>query len=192
MPSRRIPRIFPATRRRRHYFCTDCDSLQLIGVLRLRSGFAPRSRHSAQDDRLQVLRNRFAPASSGRLRLRNAALYTMSVWFRLVLAVAFVFATILVATAAPPPSEHTAPTFYKDVLPLLQEHCQSCHRPGEVAPMPLVTYQQTRPWAPAIAKAVQSGIMPPWFADPRFGHFSDDPSLNPQQIATLLAWVAGG
>lgn len=58
--------------------------------------------------------------------------------------------------------------------------------------MPLVTYEQTRPWAPAIAKAVQSGMMPPWFADPRFGHFSDDPSLNPQQIATLLAWVAGG
>jgi Copper type II ascorbate-dependent monooxygenase, C-terminal domain len=56
--------------------------------------------------------------------------------------------------------------------------------------MPLATYEQTRPWAPAIAKAVQSGMMPPWFADPRFGHFSNDPSLTPQQIATVLAWVA--
>jgi hypothetical protein len=83
-------------------------------------------------------------------------------------------------------------TFYKDVLPILQDHCQSCHRPGEVAPMSLVTYQQIRPWAPAIVKAVQSGMMPPWFANPRFGHFSNDPSLTPQQIATLLAWVAAG
>ena len=57
--------------------------------------------------------------------------------------------------------------------------------------MPLVTYEQTRPWAAAIAKAVQSRMMPPWFADPRFGHFSNDPSLTPQQIATMLAWVTG-
>jgi len=55
--------------------------------------------------------------------------------------------------------------------------------------MPLVTYEQTRPWAPAIARAVQSKMMPPWFADPRFGHFSNDPSLTEQQIATVLAWV---
>jgi hypothetical protein len=84
------------------------------------------------------------------------------------------------------------PTFYKDVLPILQDHCQSCHRTGEVAPMSLVTYEQTRPWAPAIAKSIQSGLMPPWFADPRFGHFSNDPSLTADQIATLLAWVAAG
>ena len=55
--------------------------------------------------------------------------------------------------------------------------------------MPLVTYEQTRPWAPAIAKAVQSRMMPPWFADPRVGHFSNDPSLTEDQIASLLAWV---
>jgi mono/diheme cytochrome c family protein len=108
------------------------------------------------------------------------------------LIVAFVVATIFAATAASTSSEKASPTFYKNVLPLLQEHCQSCHRPGEVAPMPLVTYEQTRPWAPAIAKAVQSGMMPPWFADPRFGHFSNDPSLSAEQIAILLAWVAAG
>ena len=84
------------------------------------------------------------------------------------------------------------PTFYKDVLPILQDHCQSCHRPRKVAPMPLVTYEQTRPWAPAIARSIQSGMMPPWFADPRFGQFSNDPSLTPQQVATVLAWVAAG
>jgi mono/diheme cytochrome c family protein len=83
-------------------------------------------------------------------------------------------------------------TFYKEILPVLQDHCQSCHRPGEVAPMPLVTYEQTRPWAPAIARVVQSKMMPPWFADSRFGHFSNDPSLTERQIATLLAWVKSG
>ena len=56
--------------------------------------------------------------------------------------------------------------------------------------MPLVTYAQARTWAPAIAHSVQSGMMPPWFADPQFGHFSNDPSLSAQQIATFLAWIA--
>jgi hypothetical protein len=83
-------------------------------------------------------------------------------------------------------------TFYRDIVPILQDHCQSCHRPGEVAPMPLVTYEQTRPWAPAIAKAVQSKMMPPWFADPRFGHFLNDPSLTELQVETVLAWVKAG
>lgn len=83
-------------------------------------------------------------------------------------------------------------TFYRDIVPILQGHCQSCHRPGEVAPMPLVTYEQTRPWAPAIAKAVQSKMMPPWFADPRFGHFLNDPSLTELQVETVLAWVKAG
>jgi hypothetical protein len=82
--------------------------------------------------------------------------------------------------------------FYKDVLPILQGHCQQCHRTREVAPMPLVTYEQTRPWARALADAVQSKMMPPWFADPRYGHFLDDPSLSPQQIATITAWAEGG
>src|SRR5579863_6480772 len=69
----------------------------------------------------------------------------------------------------------TTPTFYKDVLPILQEKCQSCHRPGEAAPMPLVTYEQTRPWARKMATAVEMKMMPPWFADPRYGHFANDP-----------------
>src|ERR1700727_2449034 len=90
-------------------------------------------------------------------------------------------------TAAP-----AAPTFYKDVLPLLQDHCQSCHRPGEVAPMPLVTYEQTRPWARAMANAVEMKMMPPWFADPRYGHFADDISLTEQQIATISKWAESG
>jgi hypothetical protein len=85
-----------------------------------------------------------------------------------------------------------APTFYKDVLPILQDHCQNCHRPGEVAPMPLVTYEQTKPWASAISHAVQMKMMPPWFADPRYGRFANDPSLTEQQISTISAWTSAG
>jgi Copper type II ascorbate-dependent monooxygenase, C-terminal domain len=87
---------------------------------------------------------------------------------------------------------NSPPTFYKDVLPILQDHCQSCHRPGEVAPMPLVTYDQTRPWATAMAHAVGMKMMPPWFADPRYGHFANDASLTDQQIATIAAWATAG
>jgi len=83
-------------------------------------------------------------------------------------------------------------TFYRDVLPILQDHCQVCHREGEIAPMPFVTYEQTRPWAAAIKQAVQSKQMPPWFADPRCGKFANDPSLTPQQIALISAWADAG
>ncbi len=85
-----------------------------------------------------------------------------------------------------------APTFYKDVLPILQDHCQNCHRVGEVAPMPLETYEEARKWAHPIAHSVSTKMMPPWFADPHYGHFADDPSLTDQQIAAILAWVNAG
>ena len=85
-----------------------------------------------------------------------------------------------------------SPTFYKDVLPILQDHCQSCHRAGEIGPMPLVTYEQTRPWARAMAHQVEMKMMPPWFADARYGHFANDASLTERQIATLTAWASAG
>src|SRR5450755_3486823 len=58
------------------------------------------------------------------------------------------------------------PTFTKDVAPILQRHCQTCHRPGEAAPFSMLTYEDTRPWAPTIKMVVTQKIMPPWFADP--------------------------
>jgi hypothetical protein len=76
-----------------------------------------------------------------------------------------VVGSLLLASAA---SAADAPTFYKDVLPILQANCQTCHRPGEVAPMSLLTYEQARPWARAIKNAVVSKQMPPWFADPGY------------------------
>src|SRR5262245_8548586 len=81
------------------------------------------------------------------------------------------------------------PTFYRDVLPILQQHCQQCHRPGQIAPSSLVTYEQVKASAQRIRDDVRSRRMPPWFADPCCGHFSDDPSLTPQQIATISDWV---
>jgi hypothetical protein len=80
-------------------------------------------------------------------------------------------------------------TFYKDVLPILQTHCQSCHRPGEIGPMPLMTYEQTRRWSRAIQQAVETKKMPPWFADPRYGRFANDPSLSTEEIETLARWT---
>ncbi len=82
-----------------------------------------------------------------------------------------------------------APTFYKDVLPILQGHCQECHRAGEIAPFPLVTYQQAGSWADQIKDEVRAKRMPPWFADPCCGKFSDDSSLSPQEIATISSWA---
>jgi hypothetical protein len=81
------------------------------------------------------------------------------------------------------------PTFYRDVLPILELHCQSCHRGGDIAPMPFETCEETRAFAGAIARATQDKSMPPWFADPKVGQFSNDPSLKPAEIRTLAAWV---
>jgi hypothetical protein len=86
-----------------------------------------------------------------------------------------------------PPS--TPPTFYRNVLPILQQHCQRCHRTGEIAPMPLVTYDQVKSWTRLMNQDVHSRRMPPWFADPCCGHFANDPSLTEEQVATIGAWV---
>ena len=84
------------------------------------------------------------------------------------------------------------PTFQKDVLPILQNHCQGCHRPGEIAPMPLLTYTDARPWATAMKAAVVTEKMPPWFADPKYGHFANDRRLTAKDIATLSSWADNG
>jgi hypothetical protein len=83
-------------------------------------------------------------------------------------------------------------TFYRDVLPILQNRCQECHREGQMAPMVLTTYQQTRPWAKAIREAVRTRKMPPWFADPCCGKFSNDRSLTAAERDTLVKWANSG
>src|SRR5260370_24363710 len=84
-------------------------------------------------------------------------------------------------TQTTPPS--WAPTFTKDIAPILQTRCQGCHRAGEAAPFSLLTYDQARPWAKAIKEAVLSRKMPPWFADSHYGKFSNDSSLPRRETA---------
>ncbi len=90
-------------------------------------------------------------------------------------------------------------TFYKDVLPILQENCQECHRAaganfsGMVAPMALTNYDEARPWAKAIAKQVSAKTMPPWFASPeQHGQFELERGLTDAQIETLNRWANSG
>lgn len=104
-----------------------------------------------------------------------------------LLYVSFLLAAL--TSAGTPPG---APTFNKDILPILQTRCQPCHRPGEIGPMPLITYEQTRPWAKAIVEAVKTGKMPPWFSDKCCGEFSTEHVLKPEEISAIEQWVAGG
>ena len=85
-----------------------------------------------------------------------------------------------------------APTYSKDVAPVLYKHCTSCHRAGEIAPMSLMTYSETRPWARSIGARVAAGIMPPWHADARVGEFDNDRRLTELEKDTIAAWVAAG
>src|SRR5262249_55007295 len=85
-------------------------------------------------------------------------------------------------------------TFTRDVAPIVFNKCANCHRPGEVAPMPLTSYQEVRPWSKAIREQVVRRAMPPWFADPHTStlKFSNDRRLSQPEIDTIAAWVDGG
>jgi len=88
----------------------------------------------------------------------------------------------------------SAPTFAKDVAPILQAKCQECHRAGTAAPMSLVSYAETRPWAKSIRQRVITRNMPPWHLDQTVGiqQFQNDRSLSAAEIATITAWVDAG
>jgi hypothetical protein len=103
-----------------------------------------------------------------------------------------VVAFLIGAQACSAVTKIAAPTFYKDVLPVLQKNCQGCHRAGEIGPMAFTDYRGTRPWAKSIKTAVLSRKMPPWFADPRYGHFANDRRLKEDEINTLVSWVNAG
>ena len=104
-------------------------------------------------------------------------------------------ALVVPASATATENESAAadvPTFNADVAPILYENCASCHRKGQVAPMPLTSYPETRPWARSIKAKVVAREMPPWFADPRYGHFKDPLTLSEAEIDTIAAWADGG
>ena len=85
-------------------------------------------------------------------------------------------------------------TFTKDVAPILQRSCQSCHRPHALAPMSFLTYEDARPWARSMKERTALREMPPWFIDKNIGiqYFKDDISLTDEQIATFAAWADAG
>lgn len=107
---------------------------------------------------------------------------------------------LAIALAAPAMgTEKERVTFYKDVLPILQENCQLCHRPagadmgGMIAPMSLMTYQEVRPWAKAVVRQITQKTMPPWHAASQHdGVFSNQRTLTDEEIATIERWVEQG
>ena len=103
-------------------------------------------------------------------------------------------ALILASPAAAQEMSTDGVTFARDVAPILQENCQSCHRPGGMGPMPLVTYEDARPFAPLIRDRVENRRMPPWYIEPGIGvqDFKNDISLSDDQIRTIVSWVDGG
>src|SRR5260370_148565 len=103
-------------------------------------------------------------------------------------------ACFAVIAVSPQVSAQAQVTFTKDVAPILQNHCQVCHRPDTFAPMSLLTYEEVRPWAKSIQSKVSAREMPPWHIDKNVGirHFRNDVSLSDQEIATIVKWVDGG
>ena len=109
-----------------------------------------------------------------------------------VLALALMMAAFVPTAAAA--AEEDVPTFTKDVAPIFQAKCEACHRPGSIAPMSLVTFQESRPWARSIKSRVETRQMPPWHLDKTVGiqDFKNDRSLTDDELATVVAWVDGG
>lgn len=101
-------------------------------------------------------------------------------------------ATILIFALSATSVAASELTFSSDVAPILYEKCVSCHHPGDIAPMSLLTYKDARPWASAIRQAVLTKRMPPWHADPHYGSFENDPSLSQAEIDVIRTWVEQG
>jgi hypothetical protein len=115
--------------------------------------------------------------------------------FTLLLSLAFVIAVATTPMNAGQSAPGQAPvTFSKDIAPIFQKDCQVCHRPGSIAPMSLMTYAESRPWARSIKQKVLAREMPPWFIDKNVGvqHFSNDRSLTDAEIALISKWVDAG
>src|SRR4051794_17358739 len=101
-------------------------------------------------------------------------------------------ASVQLAAQAPAAKAGGVPTFTKDVAPIFYKNCTNCHRPGEIAPMSLLTYKDARPWAKSIATQVGKATMPPWHADPAFGEFVNDRRLSDAERDTIVKWASNG
>jgi hypothetical protein len=126
--------------------------------------------------------------------------HTNAIMFRSALAMLTAAAIVALRFAEPAAQTTSAtgagqqPTFTKDIAPIFQRACQECHRPGSIGPMPLMTYQDARPWARSVKDKVSRREMPPFFIDRSIGiqHFKDDPSLTDQEVRTIAMWVDAG
>src|SRR3989475_13033607 len=100
----------------------------------------------------------------------------------------FLMSVVVVAVMFTPAMAQQQVTFTKDVAPILQQHCQACHREGTIAPMSLLTYEQTRPWAKSIKAKVITRETPPWLMDKNVGirQFNNDISLTDLELAPLV------
>ena len=109
------------------------------------------------------------------------------------LACAALFTALFITAIPSARSDAPAtPTFSRDVAPILFNNCASCHRPNDIAPMSLLTYEDARPWAKSIRQQVATGNMPPWHASQPHGTFSNDRRLSEKDKDTLIRWVDGG
>ena len=114
--------------------------------------------------------------------------------FFLVFSVVLVALFTVILTSGSVGAQSAEVTFAKDVAPILQRSCQTCHRPDSIAPMSLLTYEDARPWAKAIRENVLSRNMPPWHIDPNVGihEFKNSVALTDEEIATIVKWVDSG
>ena len=118
--------------------------------------------------------------------------------WRWLLGGSFAVCVAAIPLAQTPAQPATEITFTKHVAPILQRSCENCHRPDGVAPMPLRTYEEVRPWARAIKQRTglgpRAGVMPPWYVEKNIGiqHFKNDPSLSDTEIALIARWADGG
>lgn len=120
------------------------------------------------------------------MRTTSIVAATLAIWTGTLMA------GVNAAPQGPGPRPANAPTFSRDVAPTLFKHCTSCHRPGEIAPMSLLTYKDARPWAKSIGVRVLTGAMPPWHADPAHGEFANDRRLSEAEKDVIVKWVAAG
>ena len=110
----------------------------------------------------------------------------------IVITALFIFAFAVVGNDSIVSSNSAPVTFARDIAPIFYKNCATCHRPGEIAPMSLMSFKDARPWAKSIREKVVDGTMPPWHADPKHGSFSNDRRLTKKEIDTIVAWVDGG
>ena len=110
----------------------------------------------------------------------------------IVLASACCFAISLVGSNTASGDAKTSLTFSKDIAPILYKNCIGCHRPGEIAPMSLMTYKEVRPWAKAIREKVATREMPPWHLDSQYGKWENDRRMTQKEVDAVVTWIDGG